>query len=1237
MASPHVSFNKKIKSINWNIVDPVECCNNKMFAQQGGFAYEFCLALCVLCCSELEITFEESPVEDPSVKDDPRDFPIFTPSDAGISFTTSRYGAPLPIVFGSDKLTGNVFWASKIRRHETDINGAKYLYYTADFALGICEGEINGVLRMWLGDKLIIDNTQEVDGDGVAQPNTDGFIFGAAIDLTDATSPLRLADDAIRATRLSVFTGSDRQLPEGVMVAAEGQEEVPGYRGVAYVLFENFIIAESSIPNIAVEVTANTTNLFPRLYGALDDSTFDDINTTMIVVDPSYAMTYVNADSGSAGGFVQFDDLDMTERFQHAQDFSPFWSNSVLLPFSGRLMLISSPANNGTIRVADGTTGAILDTLGPGGNLTSHSLTTGFGGLDVACRAFVDVGTRGVPTDIFCGVGYINRSVAFAEVDDTGRIRMISTINNSLPKDNNQACVMQIDAKAARKYPAFADTGPTEGTHVLIFSWSNNEATQIDVSRVTYTSPTVSPLAPALTTVGAISVGELGGIGFAHSVRDALLDPTDNCVVLQINGSSGRGPWIAKWSPFTGAFKWVTTITSFRGTQVGGLSAFLTGGQYAWIDNAGKVQSISLVDGAPSEVLGSLGAQGLPAITGNRQFYNGYQNALYYIAAGSPDNLVKVFLDRLTRSTVELSDVVTTLIKRTGLIDTDIDVNDLTSLTLRGYTIGQRQTLRTSFAELRQAFTYDIVESNGRILYVARGGSSVETIDHRWLADEGPEGWLQTRQENDAARIRKINLTYRDIDREYGNNVQTVILPKHGNQQFDNDAAIDVTVPIVLNASEAVTLAEILLYAKLVNNTTFVGTLAPRYINLDPSDVITITTDDDDLQMRLREVQIGADNVLKVQASLEDPDIYNDQVGLFGEVGRFEKSEFVTAIPRVDPLLVSIPYRSDAEAASTTTKYLLFYALLPSRDDIELTQKITVTVNGTQRIQIDPPERAPTWGYVMQAPEDTNAIYAPDTESVLRVLIMSEDGAALASALNGLDDLINSSQVNLAYVGGELVQFATATDVGDGVWEFTVLARAKFGTDTMVGAVRAGSRFVLLAGNDGALDELGITKVEMDLGDSPRKVVQFFLNTGNPFQPAPIVAYTAQNLRPWTVANLTLAYDGDDAEIAWNRRTRFDGSDWPDDVVDSVPLNEASEAYELFLFSDPETFVPFNEETYLRKTSVTSPAFTYTLAMQTEDAFDNSTDTLYALIYQTGSLSGQDNGAGVVKSLGPQA
>lgn len=1254
----YVTGNYKVKSVSYSpSSDPTSCCKD-IAAPPGSLSEWMCHALCVLCCMEIHIELDlgSGARDDPTPADD-RDFPSVSPGPSGeLSFTMSQYGKFIPIVFGSDKLDGNVFWSTPIEEHVVgDVAAGEAVFYrTISFAFGICEGEINGLLRLWMGDRLIWDRTANVDDNGIVQPNADGFLLGATVDLTEEDSPLRGIGDIDRATKISVFSGSETQLPEGVMVEEEGYENVPAYRGLAYILFENFVLGSSSaVPALFAEVTSNTQNLHPRVYGNLATPTdkFDEMYRGLFY-DPTHNHFIVPSRDQTPNpdnyGLAIFDgnNLEESSPQQELQARHGFTSTNMRFEYlqvltSSFVAIPSDSGNQGFLRVFNPFTGDLLDAIGPGGGLSGHSLTTGFAPL-ADSATFVAPAHLGVPGDIFVGLGLVNSSIGFAYIDENGQIFMRSTLNSVLPHSDARILysVVTEDFRVNNVPATFAfDSLPAAGLHVYAVSGSSSETVEFHVSRITCNDI----MAPVYTEIAQISCGDIAGDGIAHTLLYMFMDPVDNCIVMCIAVGSGRSDRIVKWSPFTGAIVWNKTVPVdfLGGARQAGPNCFLMEQKYAWLDGNVGCHEIDLKTGSITTLIESLADNNLPSPNTAYQFYNGYEDAIVYRSAEADQQLVKVYLNRITRSTVELGDIVSNLLGRVGMLPSDIVKTDLQALTLNGYTIMKQQSLRTCFGELGQAFKYDLIESNGRIKYKTRGDATSLTIPKRRLGDINDDGWLQIEKQNDISRIRKINLTYRDIDREYADNVQSFILPKYGSQQFDNDAAIDVTVPIVLEADNAKVLAEILLYSKLVYDTNVKGKIPGYYANLDPADVVTLELDDegdDTLDVRLRKVEKGNDHSIEFEASVEDRDIYIDQVNLFGSIGRFEKGEIAPIDFRLDGMLVQIPYIDEADAEDTNV-YKLFVTMLPFKASAEIPESITVIFNGTQRIALDPPLNFPTWGFVTEAPLATRAHFSKDMKSTMRVRIVSDSGAVLQSVTNYID-MLNDGKVNLAYVGGELIQFQTVTDEGDGYYLITGLHRGRYGTEMFCETQSVGARFILLAGTDGIRDTSIMTADVSPLGESPRKVAQVFFKTNNPFQPTPVVLWNGLNLRPWTVADMRTAYDGEDAEITWQRRTRFNGQ-WINDGLavpnsENVPLNETEERYQVFLFTNPPTFFPSDPATYLRRVEVTSPSFTYTEAMQDEDGFDNTLTTLYVMVNQVVGTDQARQGAARQQSLAPK-
>ena len=1239
----------KVTGVSCTPGTPEECC--KDIAGGGGFELSFCLSICVLCCMRCEITFEE--VEDPTAGQAPpipaqsRSYPQFTQDFGGnFSFTLSQYGEFIPIVFGSDKLTGNVFWSSGFQDHTIEIENNRYFYTTTSFALGIAEGEINGLLRLFLGEQLLIDNTSEVDVNNEIQPNNDGFIVGGVVNLLDPDSPLRNLSSDQQQTIISVFAGSETQLPEGVMVDVEGYDQTPAYRGLAYILFENFIVTDNTIPNIQAEITANTQNLLPRLFGTLPtgQTQFDDIEEDNFVVDLSYDAIYVNG-SGGAGALPQANGRGIISLSNNTLQNDSFYEinetnnigieyDGMWLTSNGMLALQGSVGtSNPSVAIFNPFTGTIVSSI-PQSSF-EHS-TTEFGPLDsTASRLVYTKGKNGSPKDVFIGVGFINEDIGFAEIDPTTNNFSIISFLDSVYDNNHdkKTAFITFDDGVAAANPTFPDGTSVRGSFLYVFHHTPNgfEDTQFDIKRIAVDVPDrgIDIRSPLVETLSPISFDDLGGTGQQGEVAQILVDTNDNTLVIFMQRTSPGFDTIFKWNPITEQIVWVTPLddtvsvprhNSFTGGYLQGNSfSFMSAPVFA------SIFTVNLKTGKITTTVEDIGTQGLPAKGGDAWWFNGYENSITYITNDAGKEVTKVFLNRITRSTVELSDIVRILLERVGLSRSDITIADLQALTLNGYTINKVSSLRSIFSELGQVFKYDVIESDGKIIYKTRGSSSVRTIPEDDMTDVNEQGWFEEFQVNDFSRKRKINLTYRDLDRDYGANIQSMQLPRITNEQFDGDAAIDVNVPIVLQSEDARELAEILLYAKNIYNSTYKGKLPTKHIDLDPGDVITFSFDDGrSLDVRLRETQIGQDKTLQWTGVKEDIDIYNDQVNLFGNVGRFEKGFVPPLDDRIDPFFLAIPFRSETEAAETGSEYLIYLAFLNNKSNTPLTNDVTVIINGIERYTSSPPTSFPTWGFVTQALNPGTAWQSTDYDSVMRVRMVNDTGASLSSAADKLT-LLNNPQLNLAYVGGELIQFQNVVDEGDDVYRFEIFHRARFGTDPFFNSHTVGEKFILL-------DDTSIMKLNITLGESPRKAVQTFLNMNNPFLPANIQYIVPFNLRPFTPADLRSTYSGTNAVITWKRRTRFGENNF-DDGNDTVPLNEATEEYEIILYTDPSTFNPFDSTTYLRKEVLTSPSYIYLAANQALDGFDNTTQTLYYLVYQTGSNTGQDVGAGLTGRL----
>ncbi|MCC6919415.1 MAG: glycoside hydrolase/phage tail family protein [Alphaproteobacteria bacterium] len=132
----------------------------------------------------------------------------------------STPGAPVPRVWGAMRLAGQVIWAASFKeteeRHGGGKSGARVTdyTYTASFAVGLCEGVIGGVGRIWADGK-----------------------------------PLALDGVVMR-----VHPGTEDQAGDPLILAVEG--EAPAYRGLAYAVFEDLPLEPfgNRVPQLSFEV-----------------------------------------------------------------------------------------------------------------------------------------------------------------------------------------------------------------------------------------------------------------------------------------------------------------------------------------------------------------------------------------------------------------------------------------------------------------------------------------------------------------------------------------------------------------------------------------------------------------------------------------------------------------------------------------------------------------------------------------------------------------------------------------------------------------------------------------------------------------------------------------------------------------------------------------------------------------------------------------------------------------------
>lgn len=159
-----------------------------------------------------------------------------------LTVQTSSEGNAIPKVYGRMRLSGTVIWATDFHESYSETGGGKgggpsvrEYSYSASFAVGICEGPIARIGRVWAD--------------------------GEELDLTKVT--------------MRVYTGDEQQGPDCLIAAIEAdtancegiEGSAPAYRGLAYVVFERLPIGEfgNRLPQLSFEVVRPIGSLEPHV------------------------------------------------------------------------------------------------------------------------------------------------------------------------------------------------------------------------------------------------------------------------------------------------------------------------------------------------------------------------------------------------------------------------------------------------------------------------------------------------------------------------------------------------------------------------------------------------------------------------------------------------------------------------------------------------------------------------------------------------------------------------------------------------------------------------------------------------------------------------------------------------------------------------------------------------------------------------------------------------------------
>lgn len=1059
----------------------------------------------------------------------------------------SSYGVPIPVLWGTDRVAGNVIWNGSIREEVatwgvSNKGGRLYRYY-ATIGIGICDGPIDGIVKIWANNTLIYDVT--AGGSTIFQK--DGL-------------------------KCNVHLGTEDQDADPIMVAFDGADDTPAYRGLAYIVFDAVELSDfgDEIPEFEFLVARNKTETM-SLEG-LDPVVFDgsDADHDNIVFTPDNIFCVIATDNNWFKVNVLSDVATVSRTHDDPQ-----------IPFQNSGFDVDESGNVHTIREGDSGFGYFCKLDGD----TFAQLATDDQNVRYAYRIRVFRNSSYpylVAIPLNAGVGEKLRITHRDNYTFTGGPDYIELD----PPAGTEWTAISLDDDNGFIWATAAGTGASTESYVVKI-WVDSTGT--------YTQE-ITDISAQLEKADEIMVdpsSEMLLVGSSSQLRIAGYE-------LQLQMPSLR----------TNLYFIATRLITHTGTDFYMKSAWRRGvvdGKFHY-----SVQLGGGSPGPPKVYARDIAAEDWedPANYRNWQIddsscpcyssghrggvYSSLTNGFILGCLGDPNyDYVHWRLDRGGGSPEPLSDVITDICGFVGIEAANLDVSAVTNTLVNGYVVNDRMTARDALQPLMDAYFVDGVDTGGKIKFVLRGGSSVVTISDDDLAahiagGDRPQKLVSTRQQ-ELELPRYVEVTYIDPDANY-----TFAVQRAEKQITESEELLSIKLPLVLDKDEAKQIAVKTLIALWTERTTHVAEVGIKYAYLDPTDVITVVANNVSYTMRINEMQYSG---LLLTLSMVETDAASYESEDTGIEVPTEEEEIDYPGPT---LLVLIDCPLVTLANNKLGVYVCTLGYTSSWRGSSIFKNETGTWSDLDRPWLTS-SRDATIGKATDVLADVTDPWIWDEGSTVNVrLLDSSDSLSSASELN----VLNGS--NLGILGDEIIQWKTATEESDGSYTLSGLLRGRKGSDWATGSHAIGEYFVLL-------DETTITFQDMTVDEMDDLLYYRAASFGEHIGSGSTQSFTSEmrSLMPLSVQHVSATRnDSGDIAITWIRRTRING-DWLDGG--DVPLGEDSESYSIDIMNGASVVNTLTSSTEI---------VTYLGADQVTD-FGGLQDPVTIKIYQVSATVGR--------------
>lgn len=648
-------------------------------------------------------------------------------------------------------------------------------------------------------------------------------------------------------------------------------------------------------------------------------------------------------------------------------------------------------------------------------------------------------------------------------------------------------------------------------------------------------------------------------------------------VIGDIHGNVGRCPHGGSFSN-----EWISLSVATQYTDT-----YFVQNDEIVVDVYGHVGTAANVhygteDQLPDEFIESIeGVGNVPAYRG--QAYVVFKN--FYVTDFG--NRIPNLTFEVTTGTSDLPDILYQIKTNAGLPDAQCDLSGVQGISVPGFTVSG-STYREQIEQLQSVYLFDGVERNGKVYFATRDFSTAVEVTEDDLGtyeSESGDAYKITRTP-ERELPKTLTLTYIASDNDFQ---QATV--SRSRQNVESRSENSVSTNLVMDGAWAKEAAETLLYEAWTARTAYELVLPHKFAHLTPGVILHLNFPNRQPYCIVTKTSYGAPGMVKVAAQDVGKTTFL-QVGRAVDPGT--SADFGGLASPVYYEFLDIP-RLPADTLSDD-EHIYFAA---NADRYYGARVFKESADAEYATVLSYAPASPIGKAVTVLP--TSQHYCFDNDSIVDILLYEGTLSSKTKA-----DVLNWA--NAAVLGDEIIQFMTATLIGENTYRLSGLLRGRAGTEEAMASHVANERFVLL--DKTYLRTIPVLRPDWYMPKN-YKVGQSTATADSDI--VKDITFTAQGVSalPYSVCHVRGERNSSgDLTITWRRRTRGDGT-WKDNS--DVPLSETFEKYEIDILSSGAV---------KRTISSDTASIVYTVVEQVAD-FGSQQSAVTVAIYQLSESRGR--------------